>query len=100
MYLTAPNAFQHDRIRSTDSGNADPLICGRLREVENIRTEAEHRVAAFCEVKPARVDLAEMGENVCLDVPVLGYELTQRTNQFRVRKSLEHGHHLSTGPSR
>lgn len=64
MQLPAANGLQELRMTPRSSCRLGPLVGDPLREVENPLAVDEHRGAALLEMQPARIDLAEMREQL------------------------------------
>ena len=79
------------RARRLDSLVGDPL-----REVEYALAVDEHRGAALLEIQPARIDLAEVGEQLGLDRVAALDQLPHPREQLGVGKPSERFRHDST----
>jgi hypothetical protein len=67
-------------------------VIGRgLREVQDLGAVGEHRGAALLEVERASVDLAEVGEQLRLDLTLAGDELVEYAKQVAIGKVCKRG---------
>jgi hypothetical protein len=89
--LAPAQVIQDQRIGSSGSRSLDPVIGGGLREVQDLGAVGEHRGAALLEVEPPSIDLAEVGEQLRLDLTVAGGELVECAKQVAIRKARERG---------
>ena len=62
--------FQHERVRATQAGRADPLKGRSFGEVEHLHAVLEHRREALSDVEPTRVDLSKVRQKIGLEVSV------------------------------
>jgi hypothetical protein len=89
--LAPAQVIQDERIGSPGSRGLDAVIGRGLREVQNFGAVGEHRGAALLEVERAGVDLAEVGEELRLDLAVASDELMECAEQVTIGKACERG---------